>query len=865
MKLHTKATEDVIAELKTSLKGLSEKEASIRLKEYGKNEIKETRKTPLIIRFIKNFTHFLAILLWVASILCFISEYFEPNQGLMNLGIAIIVVITINAVFTFVQEYRAEKALEELKKLLPFFVTVMRDGEEKSILASNIVPGDIVILKEGDKVPADVRVVVSNYLMVNNAPLTGESEIKFLTDTPYEGNYLESPNLAFAGTHIVSGEGLALCYATGMATEFGKIAHATVAVESGLSPLQKEIIRLSRIVALIAISTGAVFFSIGMLIGKGFWENFLFAIGIIIANVPEGLLPTVTLSLAMGSLRMAKKKALIKKLSSVETLGSVTVICTDKTGTLTQNKMEVKEFTPQQEKQLFSLISYYCTTAEKKTDISFKGDATDIALINYFCKDTEELQREGIIISKIPFNTVRKRISAIVRINNKTFLFTKGAFETVFPLCNYIKDDTINDRYNLMMENGLRVIAFAYKELTGEENIDIEKAETGLTFVGIVGLYDPPRPEVYNAIKACKSAGIKPIMITGDAGKTAFAIAKEIGLVEEMPSLVSGTEVAQMSDLELQKVLEHKEIIFYRMTPDLKLKIVNTLMLDREIVAVTGDGVNDAPALKKADIGIAMGISGTDVAKEAADMVLLDDNFATIVNAIEEGRAIFENIRNFITYIFASNIPEILPYIAFVLFKIPLPLTIMQILAIDLGTDMLPALALGAEKPHSELMKKPPRSHKDRLLNMKIFKRAYLFLGPIEALAGFIAFFYVLDLGGWHYGDKIYPNNVLYTQATTAFLSAIIITQIANVFACRSHDVSVFKLGLFSNRLILWGILVEIIISYLVIFTPIGNQFFQTSPINSKIVLLSIPFAFLLLFADEIRKALKLTIIEKKA
>jgi len=852
MKLHSITVNDVLSELKTSLEGLTEKEAEIRLHEYGSNEIKESKKTPLFVRLLKNFTHFLAVLLWIAATLCFISEYFDPGQGLKNLGIAIIGVIIINAVFTFIQEYRVEKALLELKKLLPFNVAVIRDGVVKTIDATRLVPGDIVILKEGDKVPADIRIIKANYLMVNNAPLTGESSTKLLTHAPFEGEYFDSPNIAFAGTHIVSGEGLGVCYATGMATEFGKIAHATTAVEASLSPLQKEIVIISRIVAMIAFFTGVVFFITGFLIGKGFWENFLFAIGIIIANVPEGLLPTVTLSLAMGSLRMAKKKALIKRLNSVETLGSVTVICTDKTGTLTQNKMEVKDFYPHENRKTLAMISLFCNSIDKSTDNVLKGDPTELALLNFF-KDTEALK--GEILSKRPFSSETKRMSVVARIQNEYFLLTKGAFETIIPLCEQIETESILHVYNSMMEKGLRVIAFAFKKLKEEESLmNIENLEKNLTFAGIAGLYDPPRPEVYDAIKACKTAGIKIIMVTGDAGKTAVAIAKEIGLVKGSPVVLEGGEVEKMSDIELHNVLQNEEIIFCRMTPSLKLKIVNTLMLDGEIVAVTGDGVNDAPALKKADIGIAMGIAGTDVAKEASDIILLDDNFATIVKAIEEGRTIFENIRNFITYIFASNIPEILPYIAYVLFKIPLPLTIMQILAIDLGTDMLPALALGAEKPSPDIMKKPPRSHKDRLLNFKIFRRAYLLLGPIEALAGFITFFYVLKEGNWHYGEMLSQASPLYLQATTAFLSAIIITQIANVFVCRSNEVSIFKLGFFSNRLIYWGILTEILISLLIIYTPLGNQFFQTTPIDPKYFLLAIPFAFLLILVDETRK-----------
>lgn len=373
---------------------------------------------------------------------------------------------------------------------------------------------------------------------------------------------------------------------------------------------------------------------------------------------------------------------------------------------------------------------------------------------------------------------------------------------------------------------------------------------------GLIGLYDPPRPEVPEAIRRCREAGIKVIMITGDSTRTSLSIARQIGLVKGNPRVLEGREFHTITDRELREILKEEEIIFSRMTPKYKLRIVNILKEDGHRVAVTGDGVNDAPALRRADIGIAMG-SGTDVAKEAADMILLDDNFATIVNAIEEGRAIFENIRNFITYIFASNIPEIVPYIAYVLLKIPLPLTIIQILAVDLGTDLFPALALGAEKPSGNLMQRPPRSPKEKLLNWKVLSRAYLFLGPIEAMAGLYGYFYVLNSGGWQWGEALSPKDILYLQATTACLSGIIITQIANAFACRSSTESVFRLGVFSNRLLIGAIAIEIIIALFIIYTGIGNTFFGTAPLEPSIWLILLPFSIMLLIAEELRKRIR--------
>lgn len=877
MKINNLTKEEVFRNLVTSENGLSEEEARKRFLEFGLNEIREVKKTPLSIRFLKQFIHFLAILLWVGAGLAFLSEYLHPGEGMLTLGLAIIGVIFINALFTFIQEYRAEKSVEKLRLLLPFNVKVIREGKEKEISAKDIVPGDLIVLSEGDKIPADSRLIDTTYLMVNNAPLTGESDPVPLQHEPCEGELIESRNIAFAGTTVVSGSGRAVVFATGMRTEFGRIAHLTSAVEAGLSPLQKEIVKITRIIAFLATVMGIVFFFIGQFIGRSFWENFIFAIGIIIANVPEGLLPTVTLALAMGSQRMAKRKALIKTLTSVETLGSVTLICTDKTGTLTQNKMEVKKiWTIDNQQSTIDLLmktACFCNNA-KFIDGQYKGDPTETALFKYARERFGDIKAERI--SEIPFDSERKRMTTINIVAGQRFAFTKGAMESVFPLCSSLlingekipldeaHKKQVIDAYHLLMDSGLRVLTFAYREITplsSPLNLRRERGgvkdsspEKDMTFIGLIGLEDPPRPEVPDAIRKCHEAGIKVIMITGDGSRTALAIAREIGLVKGNPVVIEGYHFVKMSDRELGEKLFEKEIIFARMTPKHKMRVVSILKEEGERVAVTGDGVNDAPALKKADIGIAMGIAGTDVAKEAADMILLDDNFATIVNAIEEGRAVYENIRKFISYIFSSNIPEIVPYLAYVLFRIPLPLTIMQILAVDLGTDMLPALALGAEKPTKDLMKQPPRDPRERLLNFKLLSRAYLFLGPIEAAAGLFGFFYVLKSGDWQWGEMLPSNNLLYMQATTACLTAIIITQIANVFACRSFRESIFRIGFFSNRLIFIGIALEIALQLFIVYHPWGNAIFSTYPIAAQVWLVLIPFAVILFVAEETRK-----------
>jgi sodium/potassium-transporting ATPase subunit alpha len=809
---------------------------------------------------LAQFTHFLALLLWFAAVLCFISEYLHPGEGLLRLGIAILAVIFINALFTFIQEYRTEKAIEELRKLLPFKVSVIRDGLEIEIDAREIVPGDLITLREGDKVPADARVIVSNHLTVNNAPLTGESDSRMLSESSCEEEPLESRNLVFAGTLVVSGSGTVIAYATGMATEFGKIAHITGKVVEEISPFQVEISRVTRIVAAIAVATGSCFFLLGGLSGRSFWDNFLFAIGIIIAMVPEGLLPTVTLSLAMGSQRMARRNALVKSLNAVEALGSVDLICTDKTGTLTQNLMTVKKLWSPDDSTMACTVALLCNTTTQTAE-GITGDPTETALCRYAM---ERITVKAERLAENPFDADRKRMATLHRVNGQLMILVKGAAENVLSLCHFQQQDGVcipldrttaeqlAEQGRTMAAEGLRVIALAYRVL---ETVPAgEVPEDGLTFAGFMGLEDPPRPEVPLALANCRSAGIRVIMITGDAGLTAAAIARQIGLITGDPVIIEGRECLAMPDEQLREELKKDNLIFARMSPQNKMHVVSLLIEEGHRVAVTGDGVNDAPALKKAHVGIAMGLSGTSVAREAADIVLLDDNFASIVHAIEEGRTVFENIRNFSTYILASNIPELVPYIGYILFDIPLPLTIMQILAIDLGTDLFPALALGSEQPTPAIMQRPPRPKTERLLTRAVLARAYLFLGVFEALAGMAAYFYVMHTGGWHWPELVAPTATFYLQATTACLAGIIVTQLANVFTCRSPNISIFTLGIFSNRLLLVGIIIELTIATLIIYTPPGNALFGCLPITADVWLLLIPFGLLLLGADEAQK-----------
>jgi sodium/potassium-transporting ATPase subunit alpha len=537
--------------------------------------------------------------------------------------------------------------------------------------------------------------------------------------------------------------------------------------------------------------------------------------------------------------------------------------------------IDAKDHRPQAGDMLMQ-AALLCNNA-RFADNEYKGDPTETALLKLARESLGEISAERI--SEIPFDSDRKRMTTLNKVADKEYVFTKGAMESILPLCSKFlvkgADNQMDEAFrqkameacHQLMDMGLRVLAFAYKKSNEQRVTSSEPSrqnssliahhsspEEDLVFLGLIGLEDPPRPEVPEAIRKCHGAGIRVIMITGDGSRTAVAIAREIDLVRGEPLVIEGADFVKMSDRDLREKLSAKEIIFARMTPKHKMRVVSVLQEEGERVAVTGDGVNDAPALKKADIGISMGTSGTDVAKEASDMILLDDNFATIVNAVEEGRTVYDNIRKFITYIFASNIPEAVPYLAYILLRIPLPLTIMQILAVDLGTDMLPALALGTEKPTPSVMKQPPRNRDERLLNFSVISRAYLFLGPIEAIACMFGFFYVMYDGGWSWGTMLQPDNVLYMQATTACLTAIIITQAANVFACRSSKESVLSLGLLTNRLIFIGIGFELLLQLFIVYHPWGNRMFATHPISLTTWLSLVPFAFLLLFAEEARK-----------
>ncbi|MCB0125542.1 MAG: cation-transporting P-type ATPase, partial [Caldilineaceae bacterium] len=727
----------------------------------------------------------------------------------------------------------------------------------------------------------------------------------------------ELPNLVFAGTNVAAGTGTAVVYATGAASEFGKIAHLTQSLGEELSPLQKEIAVVTKLISAIAVGMGVLFFVLAIGLGEmQLAEGFIFGLGMIVAFVPEGLLPTVTLALAMGVQRMVKRHALIKRLSAVETLGSTSVICTDKTGTLTQNEMTVRGlwvagrlltvsgvgYAPVGEirdtqNQLFSsadpdlaallLTAGICNDARllppnhDAARWTILGDPTEAALAVVAAKGDLDLAEEAQRLPRLrelPFDAQRKRMTTIHQLGSGPqnedgqVALIKGAPKEILALCTHwqrtgirqpLTDETraeilaANDTF---ARDGLRVLAMAQRTLPPAfRDFNAPAVEQDLTFLGLAAMADPPRPEVAAAVAACHRAGIRIIMITGDYGLTAESIACRIGIVHSAHvRIVTGGELEAMDDAKLRTVLAD-EVIFARVAPEHKLRVVNALQAMGLVVAVTGDGVNDAPALKKADIGVAMGITGTDVAKEAADMILTDDNFASIVGAIEEGRAVYDNIKKFTSYIFTSNTPEAVPFIFFAFSggRIPLALTVMQILAVDLGTDMVPALALGAEPPAVGVMDRPPRQRSEHVITAGMLARAYLWLGPVQSFAAMAAFYFLYWRNGyWGQWLDLPATGLLYQAATTMTLGAVVTTQIGNLFAQRATNSTLRQVGLFTNRLVWIGIATELALFALIAYVPFLQTVFGTAAIGWRDWLFLLAWTPALFWIDRLRKML---------
>lgn len=855
--------EAVAAELRTDpAAGLSSAEAAARLALHGPNQIRKVAGTPLVITLLRNFFSFFASLLWTAAVLCFV-----PGVDMPQLGTAILVVVLINGVFSFWQERRSDRAIEALQKLCGRQCRVVREGRAATIDATVVVPGDVLILEEGDSVPADARLIEANQVEVDNAALTGESESakRYKSDTPVllPGKFLwiELPNVVFAGSVLVRGTARAIVFGTGMNTEIGKIADLTQSVTAGQSPLQQQLRATVVAIALLAGGLGVSFLLLGWLVaGLSFVQAFVFFIGIFVANVPEGLLPTVTLALAMGVTRMAGRNAIVKNLSSVETLGCTTVICSDKTGTLTQNLVMVTHFWADGELFTVDGLGYRpegrfyrqgqvvdksaladrpaaarlleCAQACNNAHLEkvggrwrVVGDPTEGALVALAGKAGLGGAHQRLHVNS--FESVRKRMSVIIRRPGGTapLLYLKGALVETMGLCDRILSDgavrpiTPEDRRRIMAASdtlagqGLRILALAYRDDLGQPpDWTADQVENELIFIGFTASSDPIRPGVPEAVAACHRAGIRLMMITGDYPLTAASIGRQAGIGQwdktTPPAVIGGADVAAMDDEGLKAVLASGETIFARVAPDQKLRIVSLLKQLGQIVAVTGDGVNDGPALRCADIGIAMGRRGTDVAREAAHMILGDDNFATIVAAIEEGRAIFDNIKRFAAYVLNSNPQELYPYIVWMLFPhLPLAMTVMGVLAVDVGTDLIPAMGLGIERPEKGLMDRPPRPKNEKLLSMGFILRSYFVQGTILALACY-ATYYICGwyMGWWAPGQSLAampaaPAGLDMDLATPAYLMSLsayffptVTTQIANVMCKRSWQTSLFAI-----------------------------------------------------------------------
>jgi calcium-translocating P-type ATPase len=776
----------LLRELRTTDHGLTAREAERRLIAYGPNEIRRRGGPRWPAEIVRQLVHPLALLLWVASVLAFVA-------GLTALGIAIVAVVLLNAVFAFVQERQAGRAVEALRRYLPETATVLRDGRSAEIDAAALVPGDVLVIDEGERISADARLLAGS-LEVDLSTLTGESQPVYRSAEflDREGPLVHSRELVFSGTTCLSGSARALVVATGMQTELGRIAALSERVRSDPSPLEQEVRRVAWLIALVAVAAGLAFLPIAWLAaGLPLADALSFAIGLIVANVPEGLLPTLTLALAVGVARLARHGALVKRLSAIETLGATSVICTDKTGTLTENRMRaVAVWTPLGEVDLehggdlagaaltnpvlgfLGRSAAACSTAELDPERTGKsrGEATEIGMLEAARElgiDVEVARRERRRRALYRFDPKLRLMSTVdERDDGGLTVHAKGAPEEVLARATMIGGPTdhvpltpahrvevqeVVDRYAAL---GLRVLAVARRRLPpgAPPPERREDAEHELCLLGLVALFDPPRAEVADAVAHCHRAGVRIVVVTGDHRLTAAEIARRIGIGGDTPLVVTDAELEQMGERELDELLRRgDEIVFARSSPEAKLRIADALRAEGHIVAMTGDGVNDAPALRRADIGVAMGRSGTDVAREASTIVLTDDNFATIVAAIQAGRQVFENVRKFIVYIFAHLTPEIVPFLVFALSggRIPLPLTVLQILAIDLGTEILPALALGVEPAEPGLMSRPPRRRDDGVITASILVRAWVFLGLIEAALVLAGFFWTLHDAGW--------------------------------------------------------------------------------------------------------------------
>merc|ERR1712209_91583 len=947
--------------------GLTDDQVKKGIAEYGLNQLTPPPTTPEWIKFCQCLFSGFAMLLWFGAILCFLaygiqaSAYEEPPDDNLYLGIVLSAVVTVTGIFSYYQEAKSAKIMESFKNLVPQYAVVRRNGEKITVKAAELTLGDIVEIKFGDRVPADLRVIEARGFKVDNSSLTGESEPQTRSPEFTNENPLETRNLAFFSTNAVEGTCVGMVVNIGDNTVMGRIAGLASGLEGGQTPIAKEIEHFIHIITAVAVFLGVSFFIIAFILGYNWLDAVIFLIGIIVANVPEGLLATVTVCLTLTAKRMAAKNCLVKNLEAVETLGSTSCICSDKTGTLTQNRMTVAHMwfdnkimdadTSEDQsgssfdknapgRKTLERVACLCNRAEFKggqNEIPIlkrevNGDASEAAILK-----CTELSKGNVMdyrarnkkVCEIPFNSTNKFQVSIHEQEDKSdsryLLVMKGAPERILQRCTSI---IIDGKERPMTQDWKDAFESAYMELGGlgervlgfcdfmlpedkyprgypfdpdEENFPLE----GLRFVGLMSMIDPPRAAVPDAVVKCRSAGIKVIMVTGDHPITAKAIARSVGIIsdgqetvediaarkgipvsevnprEARAAVIHGGEIKDLSEKQLDEVLMyHSEIVFARTSPQQKLIIVEGCQRMGAIVAVTGDGVNDSPALKKADIGVAMGIAGSDVSKQAADMILLDDNFASIVTGVEEGRLIFDNLKKSIAYTLTSNIPEISPFLLFILADVPLPLGTVTILCIDLGTDMVPAISMAYEQAESDIMKRPPRNpFTDRLVNERLISMAYGQIGMIQASAGFFVYFVILCENGWWPSHLLGLRRAWDSQAVndledsygqewtyadrkkleytchTAFFVSIVIVQWADLIICKTRKLSVFQQGM-KNHFMNFGLFFETALACVLSYTPGMDKGLRMYPLKINWWLPAIPFSILIWCYDETRKFL---------
>jgi sodium/potassium-transporting ATPase subunit alpha len=963
---HTDSIETVCNQYSTDPdKGLTSRAAEERLKKDGYNELTPPKTTPEWVKFCRNLFGGFSTLLWIGAILCFVAYTIEcttnddPAEDNLYLGVVLALVVIITGVFQYYQESKSDAIMESFKNMVPQQALAIRDGEKKAVVARELVLGDVVEVKGGDRIPADIRIVQASNMKVDNSSLTGESEPQARDPADSTADVLESKNLAFFSTNCVEGSARGIVIRCGDNTVMGRIAALASNVSSGDSPIAQEIEHFIHIITGVAVILGVIFFVLAFILGYHWLEAVIFLIGIIVANVPEGLLATVTVCLTLTAKRMAKKNCLVKNLEAVETLGSTSTICSDKTGTLTQNRMTVAHmwfddkiheadttedqsgtntnYTDDKTWRNLGRIAALCNRAVflagedgpiLKRDTA--GDASESALLKcceLMMGSVEGIRQKNPKIAEIPFNSTNKWQLSIHETpeDPRYLLVMKGAPERILDRCASIMVNgeeqkvteawktKYNDAYMELGGMGERVLGFAHTYLDASSypkgfkfnTDDVNFPTDKLTFVGLMSMIDPPRAAVPDAVAKCRSAGIKVIMVTGDHPITAKAIARSVGIISEgnktvediaaerkcdvadvdkreaKACVVNGASLRECSDADIDEILaNHSEIVFARTSPQQKLIIVDGCQRSGQVVAVTGDGVNDSPALKKADIGVAMGIAGSDVSKQAADMILLDDNFASIVTGVEEGRLIFDNLKKSIAYTLTSNIPEITPFLIFMCFSVPLPLGTVTILCIDLGTDLLPAISLAYEQAESDIMKRNPRNKfTDKLVNERLISMAYGQIGMIQALAGFVCYFVILMQNGFLPGDIIglrvpwddknnqaledsYGQQWSYSQRKiveftchTMFFTAIVVVQWADLLICKTRRLSIFQQGM-NNKILIAGLFEETCLAAFLSYCPGTDAMLRMYPLEWSWWFIPMPFSFIIFAYDELRKML---------